>query len=185
MTPHDRLKAAKDLEHLIGTPEPERPVYDEHPKMAPSIGDEIGKAYTENVRMISAAALSAGYGHIPPPGSAKFRICMKSLGDATINPTVCSQRQLDASTGKGVEPEDLVTGASQVLKADNIPNAAPARCTRMPEGWKCIRSAHHENGCFAYPVSHGVLITQHVTQSVIEAHLAKLLKKAAEDEAST
>lgn len=137
MTPHENLKAAKDqmgtgrpnfeeiqahalvgiLEHLIGTPEPERPVYDEHPKMAPSIGDEIGKAYTENVRMISAAALSAGYGHIPPPGSAKFLICMgcgnahpltavgargrlaehwhpKSLGDATINPTVCSQGQL-------------------------------------------------------------------------------------------
>lgn len=97
--------------------------------------------------------------------------------------------------------EDLVTGASQVLKPDNIPNAAPARCTRMPEGWKCIRPAIHKDGCFAYPVEHesdqvshasdfelglisGVVQAQNVVQSVVETVLKRVLEKS-QDESET
>lgn len=127
-------------------PEPNRPVFDEHPKMAPTstqqaavspticsqrqivYGDTAEEArakavdniqeHNERADSIRAArdlgATSAGYGATPPPTSAKFRICMgcgtahpmttiggrlvehwhpRSLGDATINPAVCSQHE--------------------------------------------------------------------------------------------
>lgn len=272
------------LEHLIGTPEPELPVYDEHPKMAdpiqvtvtlddkpfaevkacPTCGLHHGVSQTvdvvkEAIRKHMNALTDALTGAISPEPE-KPSVAVKDVGASATkavedhneraaairheyeNPKVTlTPTGLFAETGThtatGVEPEhasatelgrkyaaDIATGASEALDADNFAKAAAERCTRMPEGWKCIRPASHEDGCFAWPVSTaaelakaaelhaereagapgftvsdeightsslelglltGLIRAQNAVGDAVDAHVEKLLKKAAGDESET